>query len=118
MTIKEISAVVAGTGFEGRAAIISSRCKEGASVDLVREPHNQFDANAIAVYMHGSRLFGLLKTREKIGYIKATRAENLAQKMDDGSIKIVKAQVRSFHAPSTVKVPRVSLTVVVADNAN
>lgn len=113
--MREIAAVVAGTGFEGRAAVIAARCKEGAKVDLVREPDNEFDPNAIAVFMHGTRLFGLVKTREKIGFIKAPRAQGLAEKMDSGQIRILGAHVRSFYAPADMKVPRVSLVLQVND---
>lgn len=33
------SSIVAGTGFEGRAAIIQHHCKEGSNVVLKREPN-------------------------------------------------------------------------------
>jgi hypothetical protein len=115
MNMREIPVVVAGTGFEGRAAIIAARCKEGARVDLVREPANQFDQNAIAVYLHGSRMFGLLKSRDHIGYIQAARAKGLVKKMDLGQIQILGAYVRTFYAPPTEKIPRVSLVLQVQD---
>lgn len=79
------SAVVAGTGFEGRASIIQRYCKEGKAVVLKREPGNQHDPNAVAVYLAVPRLFGLLGTsRKKIGYIKASKSSTIAKKMDAG----------------------------------
>ncbi|MFP4462997.1 MAG: HIRAN domain-containing protein, partial [Guyparkeria sp.] len=53
------SAIVAGTGFEGRAPIIRRHCKVGAPVFLVRERANKHDENAVAVYMPVPRFFGL-----------------------------------------------------------
>lgn len=109
--MREIPSIVAGTNFDGRAQIIRARCKVGSKIELVREPDNKFDPNAIAVYLHGKRLFGMVETREQIGYIKAGRAEGLAEKIDSGAITVVGAFVKSFHAPPEEHVPRVSLTI-------
>jgi len=102
------SAIVAGTGFEGRALIIQRHCEEGKEVILKREPNNKHDENAIAVYFQVPRLFGLLGTAEKqIGYIKANTAKSLAKKMDSG--KQVKGHVKSFYSPEGREHPRVTL---------
>lgn len=104
------SCVVAGTGFEGRDKIIKAHCKEGAEITLKREPTNKHDSNAIAVYLHTPRLFGLLGTAKKqIGYIKARAAKPLAEKMDSGVV--VTAQVASFYAPDQIEHPRVTVEV-------
>lgn len=47
---------------------------DGCELELVREPDNQYDANAIKVYAHD----------EHIGYINAQLAKDLARKMDNG----------------------------------
>jgi hypothetical protein len=111
MPIKTIAAIVAGTGFEGRQDIIRSHCKEGALVELRREPQNKHDPEAIGVWMQCSHLMGLIKTWRQIGYIKAARADRLATQLDDGSLIINKATVRSFNAPSGREHPRVSLEI-------
>ena len=101
-------AVVAGTGFEGRAETIRKYCRDGLPVRLVREPNNPHDPNAIAVYLEFPRLlFGVAK--EQIGYIKAPRASKLHKRLDDGEIP--SAQVASFYAPPDKEFPRVSLDI-------
>lgn len=117
MPTREISAIVAGTGFEGRASLIRAHCREGSPIDLRREPTNPHDPEAIAVWMRCNLLFGLVKTWKKIGYIKAARADGLAPKIDSGVIVVEHASVRSFYAPSGRDHPRVSLSILVSDKA-
>jgi hypothetical protein len=101
---------VAGTGFEGRAAIIRKYCRDGVPVRLVREPNNPHDPKAVAVYLPVPRLFGLLGTSwRKIGYVKAGKNKGLSEKMDRG--KAVGATVRSFYAPPRKEHPRVSILI-------
>ena len=101
-------AIVAGTGFEGRDQVIRRHCREGMPVRLRREPHNEHDQNAIAVYFSVPRLFGLLgQAQLQIGYIKAAAAKGLAAKMDAGVP--VTGYVKSFYAPDGRVFPRVSL---------
>lgn len=103
-----IAAIVAGTGYEGREAVIRRLCRVGMVVTLRREPQNQHDPNAIAVYMKSPRLFGLLGHSEhKIGYIKTRAAKRIAQQIDQGVA--VTGSVRSFYAPDGRDHPRVSL---------
>lgn len=113
MTTKIISAIVAGTGFEGRADKIKAYCWEGAEVTLMREPHNKHDTNAIAVILHVKWLWGLIKFKTHIGYIKAERAQSLARDLDAKKIKVVDAWVHSYYAPDDVNHPRVSLRIEV-----
>ncbi|MCW8917162.1 MAG: HIRAN domain-containing protein [Magnetovibrio sp.] len=102
------NSIVAGTGFEGRAQIIRKHCKEGLFVQLIREPNNPHDPNAIAVHLSVPKFFGLMgQTSKKIGYIKASTAKSLAKKMDAGMA--VRARIKSFYAPSGKDIPRVSL---------
>lgn len=104
------NAIVAGTGFEGRAAVIRDHVREGQAVQLRREPTNTFDPNAIAVFIEVPRLFGLLGSSfRQIGYIKAPAADNLASRMDQG-LKI-SARVSSFYVPPGRDHPRVSLVL-------
>lgn len=103
-----IAAIVSGTGYEGRATVIRRHCRAGMAVLLRREPQNEHDSNAIAVYLKCPRLFGLLGHSEhKIGYIKARAAARIAAQIDQGVI--VAGVVRSFYAPVGRDHPRVSL---------
>lgn len=102
------AAVVAGTGFEGRAEIIRRYCRENMEVVLRREPGNVHDQNAIAVYIPAPRLWGLLgSSLRRIGFIKSSVAKSLAPKMDSGLV--VSGCVNSFYAPPGFDSPRVSL---------
>jgi len=106
------SAVVAGTGFKNsngsdRASIIRNNVKEGTVVFLVREPNNEHDPNAVAVFIEVGGLFGFGKSKKQIGYIKATRSNVVATKMDAG--ELILGKVKSFHAPEGKNHPRVSL---------
>ncbi|MFT6100828.1 MAG: hypothetical protein ACJAYF_003389 [Arenicella sp.] len=106
------AAVVAGTGFKNsngsdRASIIRNNVREGTIVYLVREPNNEHDPNAVAVYIETSGFFGFGKSKRQIGYIKATRSNVVATKLDSG--ESIPGKVRSFHAPADKSHPRVSL---------
>lgn len=101
-------AIVAGTGFEGRAAVIRAHVRDGMPVQLRREPTNPHDPNAIAVLVSVPRLFGLLgRGLTQIGYIKARAAKGVAAKMDAGIN--VTGYVKGFYAPPGRDFPRVSL---------
>lgn len=56
---------------------------------LVREPHNRFDANAIAVFVATSKMF-IFRSRQQIGYLKADTTDGrdapgeLARHIDNG----------------------------------
>ena len=107
-------AIVAGTGFEGRAEIIRKHCKNGMPVLLRRDPSNPHDSNAITVFISVPRLFGLLgQSPTQIGYIRAAAAKGLAAKIDAGTE--VSGSVKSFYAPSGIDHPRVSLRLEWAD---
>lgn len=102
------SAVVAGTGFEGRASIIQNHCKVGKTVILKREPSNSHDPNAVAVYLTVPRLFGLLGTSHKqIGYLKASKSPTVAKRMDAG--ETISGCVKYCLAPEGREVPKVTL---------
>lgn len=108
----ERTVIVAGTGFEGRGAIIRRHCREGASILLKRELQNKHDTNAIAVYLKTPRLFGLLgKSFTKIGFIKANTAVSLAKKMDAG--EKITGLVSSYYAPPSRDHPRVTLKLTI-----
>jgi hypothetical protein len=115
VSTKTIAAVVAGTGFEGRERTIRRWCGEGSQVELRREPNNRHDPNAIGVWLHCRLLFGLYKPWLQIGYVRAARAVRLAERLDDGSITVTRAFVRSFYAPAGRDHPRVSLTIEVTE---
>jgi hypothetical protein len=107
-------AIVAGTGFEGRAKIIRQHVREGTPVKLRREPSNPHDPNAIAVLIAVPHMFGLFGARDAcIGYLKSGAAKGLAPKIDAGTE--VSGVVRSFYAPPEQEHPRVSLRLEWAD---
>ena len=107
-------AIVAGTGFEGRADIIRKHCKDGMPVQLRRDPSNPYDPNAIAVFISVPRMFGLLgQSLTQIGYIKAAAAKGVAARIDAGTE--VSGFIKSFYAPSGIDHPRVSLRLEWAD---
>ena len=106
------SAVVAGTGFENgdgseRATIIRKHVKDGMPIFLVREPDNKHDPNAVAVFIEIGGLFGLGKSRKQIGYLKSSRSNIVASKLDAG--EDITGSVKSHYAPGEKKHPRVSL---------
>lgn len=111
MAIKTYAAIVAGTGFEGRAPRIRAFCREGTSVRLQREPNNQYDSDAIAVHAQFRIFWGLWKPWHQIGYVKADRAAGWAPKMDSGDFRFITGEVSSVHAPIGRDHPRVSLRV-------
>ena len=102
-------AIVAGTGFEGRADIIRNYCRDGLHVELRREPDNRHDPDAIAVYIETPGILGFGRRMRQIGYIKAPAADKLAKRID-GGLQIA-AFVSSFYAPPGRDHPRVSLTL-------
>jgi len=102
--------VIVGTGFEGRAHLIRKYCREGLKVDLIREPNNKYDSNAVAVYLKAPRLGGLLGSHlTQVGYIKANTAKSLAKTMDSGTN--ISAHVKSFWAPDNLEFPRITLEI-------
>lgn len=103
-----IAAIVAGTGFDGRAEVIRRYCRPQMAVYLVREPDNVHDKDAIAVYIK-PKLFGLIPSAKQIGYIKHRRADNLAIKLDAGMQ--YRAWIESMWAPDGRDWPRVSLRI-------
>ena len=59
------NAIVSGTGFDGRDKIIKAHCKDGMKVILKRDPMNEYDENAISVFLEIPRLFGLFGKSKK-----------------------------------------------------
>ena len=58
---------------------------------LVREPENEYDENAIAVYLPGRLMGG-----KQLGYLHRETAAVLAPKLDEGVVKIVNAELWSL----------------------
>lgn len=107
-------AIVAGTGFEGRAEVIRRHVRSGMLVQLRREPSNPHDPNAVAVLVEVPRLFGLLgRGLAEIGYLKSGAATNIAAKIDSG-IEVT-GRITSFYAPVGKDHPRVSLRLEWSD---
>lgn len=102
-------AIVAGTGFEGRAARIRMCAKPGMPVYLVREPRNKYDPNAISVHLRLKRWYTLFITTDvQIGYIKKSRAASLSQRIDQGG-KVLSARIHSMYTDRDH--PRVSIDI-------
>ena len=84
-------------------------------VDLRREPDNPHDPDAIGVWLQCPTMLGLLRPWKKVGYVKAPRAGKWAALLDDGSMQVTRAIVRSFYAPDDNDYwPRISLEVDLA----
>ena len=64
-----------------------------AEIKLVREPRNQYDANAVAVWWKGE---GEVKAR-KLGYVDKKQAVVVARCMDNGG----RVSIRSGHISGT-----------------
>lgn len=70
----EIFADIVGTHFRpSEAKQACNRLSEGDGVQLVREPDNKYDANAVAVYTED----------QHVGYIPAANNVQLALALDD-----------------------------------
>ncbi len=107
---RTIEAIVAGTGFEGRAELIRDNVEKGMTVILHRDPDNEHDENAIEVLIP----YGSHGRLEQIGFLKKKRANSLSKIMDSGVT--VKAKVNSFYALDKTKHPRISLTICIEDS--
>ena len=106
---------VAGTEYNNsdgssRRNIIRRFVRDDMPVTLRREPHNTHDINVVAVYVSVPRLYGLLGTTLKqIGYLKASAAISIANKMDEG--ESLTGRVGSYYLPPGKDHPRVSLVL-------
>jgi hypothetical protein len=95
--MKKFFSKIAGVSKENddgtsRQAAIKKFCKPGTTLQLIREPKNKYDKNAIGVWVHGKTfLFG--EHEYQTGYISAEVAVELAPLIDSG--KVVTAQVGS-----------------------
>lgn len=95
---------VVGLGFrlkrETRVNLAMRAEKSGGikGIRLVREPDNEYDPNAIAVFLP-KRLMG----GAQIGYLRRPSAELLARKLDAGEMVIVKATLLSLRAEDDLK---------------
>jgi hypothetical protein len=58
-------------------------CKAGMPLTLIREPNNQYDRNAIGVWIT-ARVLIFFTGRAQIGYLNATIAAELARFLDSG----------------------------------
>ena len=81
--ILSLECVVAGTTFIKNLKEVEAKLKKGQPLDLKREPDNQYDDFAIAIY-NGQG--------EKLGYIPRDRNEMLARLMDAGKWFYAKVQ--------------------------
>lgn len=73
---------IAGASYEGRQMYIEKMTTDTALV-IKREPQNQYDSNAIAVYAC------LSNHQQKIGYIPKVFAKDIAEKMDAGEFVFI-----------------------------
>lgn len=84
-----------GTGHY-EAAVKAGRFSPGASVRLVREPSNEYDPNAVAVYAETGK--------RKAGYVPKGQAKRLARMLDAGA-DLVAISVRGSGAGSNDVTP-------------
>lgn len=121
MTISRIPVVVQGTGNDGRAAIIRSHCKEGASVQMRRARQSAFsegatrpgEDEALEVWLQCNSLLGLRRSWKKIGYVEGSRYGMLATQMATGRLRVRKSVINSFFAPLDREEPQVALQIEV-----
>ena len=73
--------VAAGVDYEGRAAVVASSMDEGTPVQLVREPMNKWDRNAISVQLWDGR---------SVGFVPKEVAADLAQYLDGGAMGVAR----------------------------
>lgn len=73
-SIKSINTKIVGVTVDNRQKYIKS-CHKNQKLDLVREPQNEYDKNAIAVYCN----------ENKVGYLKKELAFEIANKIDNGA---------------------------------
>jgi len=105
----EYQAIVAGTGFEGRERRIRAYAKPGMPVELKREPQNEYDPHAIAVYLRVKKWYTLFREVPiQIGYVKKSRAQSLSKRLDEGG-RILTSHIVSMHLAQ--KHPRVSINI-------
>ncbi len=72
-----MNTTIVGTKFRGGAAIAAlGRLETGTVLELRREPLNQYDANAVAVYFQGMHL----------GYVPAAVNAGVAAALDKGDM--------------------------------
>jgi hypothetical protein len=99
---------IVGTGYDGRADIIRAYVHEGMAAFLMRDPYNQHDENAIAVFIDTPKFLGLFGGGlRQIGYVDKERAAKIAPLMDIG--QIIQGSVRSFYTQN-MKHPRVTVS--------
>lgn len=67
-------------------------------VRLTREPDNQYDPNAIAVYLPERTMGGA-----QLGYLRRSTAELLAPKIDNGTLVVVRAKLLDLRAGDDFK---------------
>lgn len=96
---------VAGIRHEGRAAVWARSLAGGAAcgdIRLVREPGNEHDANAVAVYVGG----------EKGGYVPRKKAPAVAERLDAGcEARVVSRVLKAEQEDGSEEKLRVELTV-------
>ena len=79
-----------GTKWRGDEIIkLVASLPAGESLLLVRDPGNEFDANAIKVFARG----------QHIGFVKGSEAAYLAPRMDQRPLMIASARLGSGRAP-------------------
>lgn len=106
--------IVIGTGLRNddgssRARVIRRRCTIGSEVVVRRAPETREASSAIAVYLRVPRWFGLRSSLAQIGYLDATSAASLMERLDvEGEARL---RVKSVYAPEEKDSPRVSLAL-------
>lgn len=110
MARRTYSAVVAGTALGGRTDLIRAFARSGAEVQLRRDPSSKHP-DAIGVWLRCKRFWGLWRTWAHIGFVQHEGDGRWAERIDAGSLRVVKAWVHSAHAPLEHQRARVLLRV-------
>jgi len=91
--------IVGGTTVPERAAIVREHCREGSPVELRREKPPTEPSRGIGVWLQCPRMFGLVPTWKKIGYLPEDFAASLAPASDASETLVARGRVRTIYAP-------------------
>ena len=81
---KVVGVTAKNSNGQSRQSYIRRFCKPGMKVTLIREPNNEYDNNAVGVWIK-ARSFIFFTADVQIGYLNADIAPEIARHMDRGN---------------------------------
>ena len=100
LPIRTFDISVAGTQYGNRSSDVQQYCIEGNDVELIREPGNPYDPNAVLVALSAEVVFG---------YVPRRQAVDLAPLLDSGARYL--AWVRKLYTGPTRDIPVVYVQI-------